>query len=354
MASSRVIGLDIGTTAVRAAELEFGNGGPAGPGTPTLVRYGQVALPAGVVRDGEAAEPSIVSDALRQLWTQAKFGSKDVVIGVGNQRVVVRELDLPWMPLPQLKASLPFQVQEMLPVSVDEALLDYYPTHTTDGPQGRTVHGMLVAAQRDTVTANVVAVEGAGLHPAMVDLNAFAIVRALARGDLAQRVVGFVDIGARLTNVVVANQGVPRLVRIIPMGGDHITDALASALHVGGPEAEQHKRQLGVGYAPPVGQEAAAEVIAGTSRTLVESIRNTLVYYAGNHPGQGIDVVVVTGGGAHLLGLGQYLSSASRLPVVLGDALAGLRFAKATPRESLVGLESLVALPVGLAYGVAA
>jgi len=354
VASSRVIGLDIGTSAVRAAELEFGSGGPAGKQPATLVRFGHVPLPLGAVRDGEVAEPIVVAQALRQLWSTAKFSTKDVVLGVGNQRVVVRELDLPWMPLSQLKASLPFQVQELLPVSTSDALLDYYPTGSSDGERGRMVHGMLVAAQRDTVAANLLAVESAGLRPTMVDLNAFALLRAVVRGELAGQTVALVDVGARITNVVIAAQGVPKLVRMVPSGGQNVTDAVARALSVSAAEAEDLKRQIGLGFAQQDGRQAAARAIEEVCQQLVEAIRSTFVYYGSNHPGRGIDVAVVTGGGAHLPGLGQYLSSSSRLPVVLGDAVSGLRLAKNVDRSSLAGMESLVALPLGLAYGVAA
>jgi len=348
-----VVGLDIGTSAVRATEVAFGSGGPAA-GNGTLQRFGQVDLPPGAVRDGEVVEQAMVSHAIKQLWQQAGFSTKDVVLGVGNQRVIVREMELPWMPLAQLKASLPYQVQELLPVAGGDALLDFFPTGEHTGERGRTVRGMLVAAQRDTVAANVLAVEGAGLRPTMVDLNAFALVRALSRGAAGAGTVAFVDIGARVTNVVVAVRGVPALVRVIPQGGGHITDAVATALGVTAHEAEGIKRELGIAYGAAAGQEAAAEAIGATARQLVESIRNTFVYYAGNHPGAGIEGVLLTGGGAHLPGLGQFLSSSSRIPVALGDALQGLRLAKTLDRSRLTGAESLVAMPVGLAHGVAA
>lgn len=352
MGSARVIGLDIGSTAVRAAELEFGSGGPGGKNPPTLLRFGQVALPVGTVRDGEVTDQTVVADALKRLWHQSKFSSKDVVIGVGNQRVVVREMELPWMPLAQLRASLPYQVQEILPVSVDDTLLDFLPTEEVEGPQGRVVRGQLIAAPRDTVTANLLAVEAAGLRPTMVDHNAFALVRALARGELAGRIAAYVEIGARITTVVVAQGTTPRLVRVLPMGGQNITDAVASALGVAQPEAEQTKRATGLGY--PGADPAVQSAVGDVTRALVEAIRNTFVYYAGTHPGQGIEVVVLTGGGAHLEGLGQYLSSASRLPAVLGDALSGVRVGKSVAAGSIDGMGSLVALSTGLAYGVAA
>jgi type IV pilus assembly protein PilM len=353
VATQRVVGLDIGTTSVRAAEIEFGSGSRTGKGAPTLLRFGQVGLPLGAVRGGEVAESAVVSSALRQLWQQAKFSTRDVVIGVGNQRVLVRELDLPWMPAAQIKSSLPFQVQELLPMAVDEALLDYFPTGEYDGPNGRLIQGMLVAAQRDTVTANVLAVEGAGLRPSMVDLNAFALLRAMVR-EFGDRTVALVDIGARVTNVVIAAQGRPRFVRTLPAGGADATDAVASALGIAAAEAEQVKREVGIGYAVPPERQAAADAVAGPTRSLIESVRNTFVYYQGNNPGAGIELVVLTGGGSHLPGMGQYISSASRLPVTLGDPVAGLKLGKALNKNALAGSESLVALPVGLAYGVAA
>jgi len=349
-----VVGLDIGTTAVRAAQVEFGSGGPTGKSTPTLSRFAQVQLPLGAVRDGEVVDQPTVSSALRQLWQQGKFDTKDVVLGIGNSRVVVRDLELPAMPLPQLKSSLPFQVNEMLPMQVTDALLDYYPTDHFAGETGSMVLGMLVAAPKDAVTTNVIAVEGASLRPTMVDLNAFALLRALARGDLAQRTVAFVDIGARTTNVVIAQQGVPRLIRILRAGGQDVTDAVASALSIAGPDAEVAKREIGVGFQVAPELTAASEAVSNSTRGLLESVRNTFTFFAQNHPGSAVEVIVLTGGGCHLPGLGQYLSSASRLPVTLGDPLATIKTGKSVSRDSFAGHASLLAVSVGLAYGVAA
>ncbi|OIQ85503.1 cell division protein FtsA [mine drainage metagenome] len=351
MASTRVIGLDIGTSFARAIELQFGRGGADDV---TVVRHGQIPLPRGAVRDGEVVDSHVVSSELRRLWAETKFDSRDVVIGVGNQRVIVRELELPWMPAVELRKSLPFQVQELLPMPIDDALLDFFPTSEFDGEQGRMISGMLVAAQRGTISANVLAVEGAGLRPTMVDLNSFALLRALARGDLAQRVIGIVDVGASVTHVAVVAHGVPRLVRILSSGGHDITNAVAHALGVSGPEAEALKREIGVGFAVTPDRESAGIAVSDVAATLIEAVRNTFVYYSGNNPGAAIELVVMTGGGSQLVGLGQYLSSASRLPVTIGNPLAGLKMGKSVSSDALAGFGPYFALSVGLAYGVAA
>ncbi len=352
MAKAGVIGLDIGTTHVRAAEMVISGRGASAQ--PTLVKYAEAALPPGAVRDGEVEDAGTVSATLRKLWSDAKFASRDVNIGVGNQRVVVRELDLPWMPLPQLRGSLAFQVQDLLPMSTDEALMDFYPTGELENQTGRMMHGMLVAATRDTVRANVMAVEGAGLRPQLVDLNSFALLRAIVRGDLVNRTVAVVDVGARISQVVITAGGLPQFVRILPTGGQNVTDAVAGAMGISAPDADNVKREVGVGFSVGPEYVGAAEAISGVVRPLIEAVRNTFVYYAGNHPGAGIEVVVLTGGGSLLPGFGQYLSSASRLPVTMGDPLASLRVAKGAHSDALARQSSLLAMPIGLAYGAAA
>jgi type IV pilus assembly protein PilM len=343
-----VIGLDIGTTRVRAVEVVRGRGAP------TIQHYGEVVLPHGAVRDGEVAEAHLVVAALKRLWSEGKFSHREVIIGMGNQRVMVRNLELPWMPMQQIRAALPFQVQDALPVAVEDALLDFYPTSAADGVNGRSVLGLLVAATRDTVQANLMAVEGAGLRPIVVDLNAFALLRVHAAGPLADRVIALADIGARSTNVVITDQGVPRLVRTLPVGGQNATDAVASAMNVSMSEAELIKRQVGVGFAVPQELQAASEVVNQVAQGLIESIRNTFVYYAGNNPGRAPEAVVLSGGGAYLGGLGQYLSSVSRMPVMLADLLGPFQVARSADLSVVQGAEASVAVPLGLALGVAA
>ncbi len=351
MAKSRVIGLDIGTTHVRAAEVEFAGPGPAGRAAATLVRLGERELPAGAVRDGEVAEPHTVATALRQLWAERRFGSKEVVIGIGNQRVLVRDLDMPAMPPAQLRASLPFQVQDQLPMATEDAILDYYPTSSEIGPQGPVHHGLLVAATRETVQANTRAVALAGLRPVQVDLNAFAVARVQARGPLASGVWAFVDIGARVTNVTIVVDGLPRFVRILPAGGQDVTDAVANSMNVAHHDAEGIKRAVGVGLGGPAELDGAREVIREVTSSLVEAIRNTMVYFASGNPGKGVQQIVLSGGGAFLPGLGQYLSSASRLRVAIGEPFGTLRQSRSVTEGFQ---EPTVTTAVGLAFGIAA
>lgn len=352
MGKISTIGLDIGTTAVRAVQVE--HSGSPGLGPATILKAGEVALPHGAVRDAEVIDNGVVATAIKKLWRDAGLAGKDVIIGIGNQRVVVRNLDLPWMPMDQIRQSLAYQAGETLPMSVDEALLDFLPTAEGDGPDGRFVSGMFVAAVKDTVAANVLAVEAAGLLPRVVDLNAFALLRALIRGDAGQRTAAFIDVGARVTNVVIAERGVPRLVRTIAAGGQDATDAIARAAKLPDAEAEQFKRQVGLGVGSVPGMDDAVEACATATRNLVDAVTNTLSYYSSQHRGAGVEMLVLTGGGVHMPGLGQYLSSATRIPATLGDPFQGMTWGRSARRDQIAGRESSFALATGLASGVVA
>ena len=353
MARTRVIGLDIGTSGLRAAEVQFGNGGPAS-GSAEVVNVGFAPLPDGAVRDGEVAEPSTVATAIKHLWSERKFSTKDVVLGVGNQRVMVREVDLPMLPLPQLRTSLPFQVNDMLPVSVEDAVLDYYPTGTTTGQHGPMYHGLLVAATKETVLANTSAVERAGLRPVLVDLNAFALARVQARAGYGEGVVACIDVGARVTNIAIIANGQPRFVRILPSGGQDVTDAVAGTLDVPKEEAERLKRAVGIGFATPPELDGARDAVLSVTGTLVDAVRNTLAYYASANGGQPVQQIVLSGGGCFLNGFGQYLSSASRITVSLARPANGMKLGRGLD-QALGGPEqAMVAIPLGLAMGVAA
>lgn len=354
MAKTRVIGLDIGTTGVRAAEVEFDSGGPAKGAPGRVTQVGFVPVPWGAVHDGEVAEPATVASAIKQLWAERKFASKDVVVGVGNQRVLVRELDMPALPPAQLKAALPFQVEGLIPVAVDDALLDYYPVSSSVGAEGPQLHGLLVAATAETVLANTRAVERAGLRPTTVDLNAFAVARVQARSGFGSGVVAFIDIGARVTNVSISVDGHPRFVRILPSGGHDVTEALSSTLDIPPQESERLKREIGIGL--PAARESltAKQIVAEVTSSLVDAVRNTLVYYASGNPGGAVQQIVLSGGGCFLPGLGQYLASATRVQVAIGEPLMSLPLAKNVDPRTFGAEPATYVVPLGLAMAVAA
>jgi type IV pilus assembly protein PilM len=345
--ASTVVGIDFGHGVIRAAEVSDAN-----KSRPTLLRYHHIQVPTAAIDRGEVVEKATVSSAIRQLWAQAGFKSKKVVLGVGNQRVLVRDLSVPKVPLDRIKEALPFQVQEVLPVPVAEALLDFYPLGERREDGRDMINGLLVAAVKEAVLANVDAVRAAGLEPVEVDLIPFAVTRVLLAGAASRGTVAIAHIGANMTSVVVAVDGIPQFVRVAQNGGDDITNALVSRLGMDVNQAEQVKRGFGLA-GDNVGPEwrPAIEVIYQVTGDLISSIRNSLSFYVTNRPGVSIERVFISGGGAQLPGLAAALADTTRLPVFVGDPLERFTIARSVSEGSINSGAAGVTVAAGLALG---
>ncbi|HEY3212902.1 MAG TPA: type IV pilus assembly protein PilM [Actinomycetota bacterium] len=387
------LGVDVGSTAVRVAEVAAGD-------IPVIVRAAQVPLPPGVVEAGEVRQPEVVAEALRELWSKAGVKSKQVHLGVGNQRVVVRELALPWLPEKELRDTLGFQVQEFIPMASDEAVLDFDPLGEMDQGGRRMVRILLVAAHKPMVNALVEAALAAKLDPQGIDLTPFAVTRAVGVGDDGLDLdssgdEAVVDIGAQVTSICVHDRGVTRFVRMLPAGGRDITLALASALGVDDEMAERLKRGERFGgiadAVPAVGSPAdgapavqlpppadalpvdtmptdplpveaprgvrgvladPAEVrdLALTrAGSFVDEVRSSLEFYTAQMPNAQIGRVLVVGGGSRLDGLLELLQERLPVPVDRGRLFERAKSEIELSAEASAEAEAVLSVAVGLA-----
>ena len=367
-----VVGIDIGTAHLRAVEVRN-----PGKSKPTVVRYHEVTLPIGAVSGGEVLEPHTVAAALKGLWSAGGFRSRRVVLGMGSQRVLARDLSVPKMSLARIRQSLPFEVQDLLPVPVADALLDFYPISESTTEHGPTVNGLLIAAVKAAVVANVSAARLAGLTTIDVDLIPFAISRLLVTRPGLDGVVAVIDLGATTTSVVITREGVPQFVRIIPTGGTDVTQAVAAGLQMDTASADLLKRRVGLLAAADVGarlgdtrsgvpfdgliaggsaptDQAGARIIEDTMHDQLGSVVNTLNYYASTRPGDPVTAIVLSGGGAQMPGLPEAVSKLTRLGVRAGDPLSTVGLASAIDAEGLRLSGSAYTVALSLALGRAA
>ncbi|AYF97577.1 type IV pilus assembly protein PilM [Protaetiibacter intestinalis] len=345
--ASTVVGLDFGRGVIRAAEVQG-----AATARPSLVRYHQIPIPETAVDRGDVVDKDTVASALKQLWVQAGFKTKKVIVGVGNSRVLVRELAVPKMPMNRIRETLPFQVQDVLPVPVNEALLDFYPVAETLDDGKPVITGLLVAAIKESVLSTVEAVEAAKLEPVDVDLVPFALHRALMVGNAAEGTAALVHIGAETTIVLISINGVPAFVRIIQNGSDDINRALVTRLNMEPTQAEYIKRQFGLST-QGAGAELrpAFEVIYEATGDLVVAIRNTLSFYLSSKPGATVERILLSGGGSALNGFATALADATRIPVRAPGQVERLAIARSVDQDQLA--RGIAGLPVaaGLTLG---
>ncbi|MEY2475917.1 MAG: hypothetical protein QOG87_1232 [Actinomycetota bacterium] len=345
----RVIGLDIGSFAVRAAELDVGGA------QPTLLRFGQVTLAPGAVVNGEVEDTEAVGAAIRRLWSESGFRSRQVVLGVANQKVIVRQAEVPAMSEEDMRSALRFEAQELIPIPLEDAVLDFQVLETVPDAEGEGMARILLAAaQRDMIRTHLAAVERGGLTTTAVDLVPFALIRALGGPQefLPEpgRSQAIVCIGAGVTNVVVHEAGVPRFVRILSVGGDDISRAIAEDLDVDLDLAEDLKRRADDVSDDDLEARTGA-IVNQRLGTLVEEIRGSLDFYLAQADATPFERVLVTGGASRTRGLIERLQQVlGGTPVEMARPLAALQIGKVgLSDEQLAEAEPLVAVPVGLA-----
>lgn len=306
--TERRIGIDLGRTAVRVAEVETHPGRQ-----PRLLRFAESPVEPGSVDNGVVQRQAPVVAALRRALRASGAREKHAVLGMSGDRVYVRPLSVPPGPRDQVRASLPYLVQDGLPVAAADCLLDFHPI----APNGPMLDGLLVAVPTDAVRPNVDAVEKAGLTVTGVDLAAFGLVRAATRGH-EHAVAVIVDVGADVTQIVVAEGGGPRLIRFGPVAGRALTLELARSLGVDEAAAERLLRDGGIGR-----PEVEAPVRAHVER-LADMVGQTIQYHA-QAGGRPVDLVLLAGRGALVPGLGQHLATVTRLAVSYARVEGGFR-----------------------------
>jgi Tfp pilus assembly PilM family ATPase len=168
------VGLDIGTSAVRAAELDTSKS------TPVLMTYGQVGLPPGSLVDGEIRDMTAVSEAIEKLWKNGQFSGSSVIVGIAGLRAITREIDLPYVPDDEVDSAVRFQSEEVIPFPPDQTILSSQVLHDYTNSEGVKLRRVLVAAAHvDLVNGVIEVVERAGLTVDGVDLISSALVRAV-------------------------------------------------------------------------------------------------------------------------------------------------------------------------------
>jgi type IV pilus assembly protein PilM len=339
----RSIGLDIGTSAVRAAELSLDEGR-----VPTLENFGQVGLHPGCVVAGEVRDHTQLSEALERLWKEARFSHRQVKIGVAGLRAIIREIDMPFLPPNELDSAVRYKADEVIPFSIDETVLSAKVIAQVTTPEGPPMLRVLVAAAHtDTIDAVVSTVEAAGLEPVSIDLQTAALARVLfdPRFQMPEAIV---SVGAGLTMIVVHQMGTLQFVRTLDVGGETITAAIASSLDIPLRDAEAAKRRLNFpGNHDP---QAAGSCDQAVSE-LVGEIHNSIRFFSSLPGRQPVARIQLTGGGVRAPGFVATMQATAGVPVAVASPLSRVDLSALglTP-EQAADVDGVVAAPIGLAF----
>jgi type IV pilus assembly protein PilM len=356
---SRTVGLDIDRGSIKAVQISGAGGGY------TLQHVGYHRLPPGTILDGEVADHNLLAAEIKEFWDSHSFHGKSVTLGVSNQKVVVRLLDFPRMRPEDLQGAISFEAQDHIPMPLDEAVLDYVVLGPTEErPDLDRV--LVVAAQREMISRYTSAVRDGGLRPAGVDVKALSLTRSTLPdpffGD--EGAVLLLDVGAEITNLVVADRGNPVLTRFVPVG---LGDFVAAVMELADlPEDEAERQALD----PRVrlGSEQDGETdpeeesfdpalvydvrrgLEGAAQTLADEVQRSIEHHRSQEAAREVSRVLLSGEAALIPNLDGYLGELLDVPTSRGDPVEKLSANRSNVSdEQLRAMEPVLAVAFGLA-----
>ena len=333
---SESFGLDIGSSAVKVAQLREANG------TRTLTGWSVVPLPQDTITDGTINDPLSVADAIKEAVGKARVAGSEVCISISGRELIIKKIQIPEVPAKEVDDVVRLEAEHHIPFSVDEVYLD----HQVVGKQGDQIDLLLVAVKKAKVSEYMNVVDQAGFTPAVVDVDGFALGNQFEANFPVEdgEAVALIDIGASVMKTNVVRGGVSIFARDIPFGGNNYTQAIAQRLNIAFEQAEAAKlgREVGVKW------ETLVPALEAVSRDLSLEVQRTFDYFASTAESERIGKIVLAGGCSLLPGLDQYLSSNWGIPVELVRPFERLQVASGNAEEAQAMAPAL-AVVVGLA-----
>jgi type IV pilus assembly protein PilM len=349
--TKKLVGLKVGASQIAAARI-------VNNGSAQLVQIAREELDAGIVVGGELRETEELAAVLKRFFKQHKLPRQNVRLGISNNRIGVRAFEIAGIEdEKQLANAIKYRAQETLPIPVEEAVLDYQILGERTDEEG-VLHRkvLLVVAYRDLIDRYAAACKKAGIRLAGIDLEAFAILRALAPppGDeAAGSAIVVVNVGHDRTTFAVSDGKTCEFTRVLDWGGRSLDLGIAKALDLSPSEAAPIKLALSLSEPSiPAGltsdqadrvREAVVREVHEFARELVSSLQ----FYQSQPGSLGIGEILLTGGTAQLPGLGAELSRLLGVRARVGDPLAHVKVGKKVDREQQLGsLTSAIGLGI--------
>lgn len=332
------VGLDIGSGLIKVAVIDHSKR------EPELVRVTVTPLLADAIVEGEVMDPGIVAEAIQTALRAADVKSTDVVTAVGGRDVIIKKISIERVPEKQARELMRWEAEQHVPFDMESVELDFQILDPDD--DGLEMSVLLVAAKRELVESKVRVLTDAGLEPAIVDVEAFALHNAFEvnHPDAMSGLVALVNIGHDVTNINILDDGVPLLTRDLTVGTRRLSEDLQRERGLSADEAQQLVQ--GFDRSPHL-----ESVLEGRGEEIAVGIERAAAFLAQNsRASQQLRSIYTCGGGSRIPGLNEMLAGRLHLTVRQANPLANLKVRDGA-LDSLVTDEiaPLLMLPIGLA-----
>jgi type IV pilus assembly protein PilM len=342
--SKSVVGLDIGSSAVKAVELK------ASGKTYRVIAFAMEPVPPDSIVDGAIIDGAAVAEAIRRVFENKAFKTKEVAASLSGNAVIVKKINLPVMTEAELAESIYWEAEQYIPFDIQDVNLDYQILDAGTGADSKgTMEVLLVAAKKEKIADYTGVISQAGRVPVIVDVDAFALQNAYEAnyGLEPGAVVVLLNAGASAININILTGDQSTFTRDISIGGNSYTEAVQKELNLPFDSAEQLKRGLPVEGVDP---EDVMPVLHAMTENVLLEIQKTFDFFKATASSDRIDRIVLSGGASRVDGFEQALQERFNTLVEVFDPFKKISF---DPQKLGIadaeGLSPTAAVAVGLA-----
>ncbi len=333
------IGLSIGTSSIKLVELKKVKN------STKLLHFGMVALPQDAIVNREIVNPVAVTESLKTLLSQVRLQGRQVCVSLSGNSVILKRMQLEVPNMKELQEQVFWEAEQYLPFDVSEVVMDYQLLSKGKDNQADV---LLVAVKRAVLDTYMACVEDAGLAPAVVDVDFFALQNAFEANYPLQpsESAVVVDVGASASKLVVVREGVPVFTKDSALGGQNLTAEIQKHMQLSFSDAEALKTG-GVGDALP---QEVSDLMNVMAENLGREIKRTLDFYSASSSGAPLSYVILAGGGAKIPGLSRVVEDIVQLPTQIMNPFNAVSYDPAVFTQDYVNsIGPIAAVPIGLA-----
>lgn len=297
---TRLVGLDIGSKTIKAAEVIDGKKGY------TLSKFGLADIPAGMIEDGAIKDPEGVAETIRSLFKTYGIKNHRVALSIGGYSVIVKKISVQTTTEEQLQDTIQFEAEQYIPFDINDVNLDFQILGENENNPNQ-MNVLLVAAKKEMVNDYVHLAEMAGLEPRVIDVDAFALqnVFEINYEPTPDENVALIDIGASKTSLNILKGDVSVFMRDVSLGCGQINQKIAAMVDCSLEEAEAIK--FGDG-GDRISAEDLSDIISSVVTDWCTEIRRALDFFYSTYPDDQIKKIVLGGGGGNIQELRQLLA----------------------------------------------
>lgn len=302
--SKKVIGIDIGSSSIKLAEMSFS------PRGGILENFAVYPSPLQAISNGEITDTLLVAESIKAAFKENRFKNKNACVGLSGTAVIIKKISIPKVEPKKLKEQIKYEASQYLPFDISQVTLEHHLLSFTSDPENIDV--LVIAAQNEFILNYLGSINQAGLKCKILDVSSLALANVfeINYGKTAEPVALF-NFGSNITNFLVLFQGEVIFSRDIPVGGFHFTNEISKNMGVTFEEAETLKIQQSTSQEVP---EETRTFMNMALDYVTEEIRNSIDFYTATAQGHLINRAYYTGGACLTAGLIDHLAEVLKMP----------------------------------------